>query len=133
MFGGLSSAWTDSGTTVHPSGIILTNCHVAIPHAMGMPAPSVDRLAIAITQRSDELPAHTCYAESAAQAPELDLAILRFASGLDGRLVSGPDLPFVPPGDPDTLEWGGSMSIFGYPGIGGSGLLPETADRGRRS
>jgi len=53
----MAPAWTGSGTMVHPSGIILTNCHVANPRAMGMPAPPADALAVAITQRSDEPPA----------------------------------------------------------------------------
>jgi hypothetical protein len=31
FLGGMSSAWTGSGTIIDPSGIILTNCHVASP------------------------------------------------------------------------------------------------------
>ena len=29
FLGGMRSAWTGSGTIVHPQGLILTNCHVA--------------------------------------------------------------------------------------------------------
>ena len=53
FLGGMKSAWTGSGTIVHPQGIVLTNCHVANPRAMGMSSPPADRLGIAITQRSD--------------------------------------------------------------------------------
>ena len=38
FMGGMSSAWTGSGTIVDPRGIIRTNCHVANPRAMGMSA-----------------------------------------------------------------------------------------------
>ncbi|MGD1994620.1 MAG: serine protease [Anaerolineae bacterium] len=119
FLGNLSPAWTGSGTVVHPSGIVLTNCHVVNPRAMGMPAPPADRLAIAVTQRSDEPPALTYFAEIVAQAPKLDLAVLRIVAGLDGRPISKLNLPAVPVGDSDTLELGDTVNIFGYPGIGG--------------
>ena len=79
FLGNLSPAWTGSGTIVDPSGLILTNCHVVNPRAMGMPAPPADRLAVAITQRSDEPPALTYFAEIVVQSPALDLAVLRMA------------------------------------------------------
>ena len=119
FLGNLSPAWTGSGTVVDPSGIVLTNCHVANPRAMGMPAPPADRLAIAITQRSDEPPAVTYFADIVVQSPELDLAVLRIVAGLDGKPVRGLDLPFISVGDSDTLELGDVLAIFGYPGIGG--------------
>ena len=40
--GNYAPAWTGSGTIVHPQGVILTNCHVANPQAMGMAAPPAD-------------------------------------------------------------------------------------------
>ena len=40
LFGGMSSAWTGSGTLVDPSGIILTNCHVASPRRHGDVRPA---------------------------------------------------------------------------------------------
>ncbi|MEM7131473.1 MAG: serine protease [Chloroflexota bacterium] len=119
FMGNLSSAWTGSGTIVHPQGVILTNCHVANPRAMGMPSPPADKLAIAITERSDEPPVLTYIAEIVVQSPEMDLAVLRIASRMDGKSVHRLNLPAVPIGDSDSLELGDVMSIFGYPGIGG--------------
>lgn len=119
FMGQMAPAWTGSGTIVDPSGLILTNCHVANPRALGMSAPAADVLAVAITQRSDEPPAITYVAQVAAQAPELDLAVLRIVAGSDGKPVKNLNLPYVPLGDSDTLELGDVLSIFGYPGIGG--------------
>lgn len=119
LMGNLTSAWTGSGTIVHPSGIIVTNCHVANPRALGMSAPAIDRLAIAITQRSDEPPAITYFAKVIAQLPQLDLAVLQVVAGLDGRAVGELNLPYVVLGDSDKLQLGDPLRIFGYPGIGG--------------
>ena len=119
FLGNLSPVWTGSGTLVHSSGLILTNCHVANPRAMGMSAPAADMLGIAITQRSDEAPALTYIAQVAVQAPEIDLAVLRIVSGLDGRAVKNLALPALELGDSDVLELGDQICIFGYPGIGG--------------
>ncbi|MBC7261464.1 MAG: trypsin-like peptidase domain-containing protein, partial [Chloroflexi bacterium] len=119
FLGGLSPAWTGSGTIVHPSGIVLTNCHVANPRAMGMSAPPADRLGIAITERSDQPPVLTYFAQVIVQSPELDLALLKIVAGADGRPVSNLNLPYVPLGDSDSLELGDTIAILGYPGIGG--------------
>ncbi len=119
FMGGMSSAWTGSGTVVHPQGVILTNCHVANPRAMGMPSPPADKLAIAVTERSDEPPVLTYVADIVAQSPEMDLAVLRIVGRVDGKSISRLNLPTVPIGDSDALELGDAMSIFGYPGIGG--------------
>ncbi|OQB28409.1 MAG: putative serine protease HtrA [Chloroflexi bacterium ADurb.Bin180] len=119
FLGGMSPAWTGSGTIVHPSGLILTNCHVANPRAMGMSAPPADRLGIALTERSDQPPVLSYFAQVVAQSPEIDLAVLRIVAGVDGRQVSNLNLPYVPLGDSDDLELGDVLAILGYPGIGG--------------
>lgn len=119
FLGNLSSAWTGSGTVVDPRGIILTNCHVANPRAMGMPAPPADKLAVAITERSDEPPVLTYIAEIVQQSPQMDLAVLQIVSHIDGKSVSNLNLPSLSIGDSDALELGDILSIFGYPGIGG--------------
>lgn len=119
FMGGLTSAWTGSGTIVHPQGIILTNCHVANPRAMGMSSPPADRLGISITDRSDKPPALSYFAEVVAYDPELDLAVMRIVSDVKGRRVRNLDLPHVPLGDSESLDLGDRISIFGYPGIGG--------------
>lgn len=119
LFGNMQTLWTGSGTIVDPSGIILTNCHVANPRALGMPSPDADALGIAILTRSDEPPALTYLAEIAALSPELDLAVLRIKSDTGGRPVGRLNLPFIELGDSDQLDLADALAIFGFPGIGG--------------
>ncbi len=120
MFGNYQPAWTGSGSVVDARGLVLTNCHVAYPQAMGMPAPEANVLGIAITQRSDQPPALTYLAEIASYSPELDLAVLRIVAQVDGTRVTNLNLPALPIGNSDALELGDTVSIFGYPGIGGA-------------
>jgi serine protease Do len=61
----------------------------------------------------------TYFAEIVAQAPEVDLAVLRIVSRVDGKRLSKLSLPHVAIGDSDALELGDTLAIFGYPGIGG--------------
>ena len=119
FMGGMSPAWTGSGTIVHPQGIILTNCHVAAPRKMGMSSPPADRMGISFTESPDEPPALTYFAEVIAVNPQLDLAVMRIVSDVKGRRVGKLNLPSVPIGDSDHLGLGDKISIFGYPGIGG--------------
>ena len=119
FMGGMTSAWTGSGTIVHPQGIILTNCHVANPRAMGMSSPPADRLGISITEASDRAPALSYFAQVVAYNADLDLAVMRITHDVKGRPIKRLKLPCVSLGDSDKIELGDKISIFGYPGIGG--------------
>ena len=119
FMGGMTSAWTGSGTIVHPQGIILTNCHVAKPRAMGMSSPPADRLGISITEASDHAPALSYFAQVVAYNADLDLAVIRITHDVKGRPIKRLQLPCVTVGDSDDMELGDKISIFGYPGIGG--------------
>jgi len=120
--GGMSSAWTGSGTIVHPQGVILTNCHVANPRAMGMSSPPADRLGISITEKSDRAPALSYFAECVCYDTDLDLAVVRIVADVKGRRIGKLNLPSVALGDSDDLDLGDRISIFGYPGIGGDNV-----------
>jgi hypothetical protein len=76
-------------------------------------------LGIAVTERADDPPALSYFAEVAAFDPDLDLAVLRIVADVRGRRVGDLALPALPLGDSDSLELGDRISIFGYPGIGG--------------
>lgn len=143
FLGNLSSAWTGSATCVDPRGYFLTNCHVANPRAMGMPSPQANALGIAVMERSDEPPVLTYYADVVAQSPELDLAVMKVKSRIDGKSIRGLKLPYLPIGDSDVIELGDFLSIFGFPGIGGdtitftsgnvAGFTKERQVRARRA
>ncbi len=120
--GDLTPLWWGSGTIIDPQGLILTNCHVVLPVAMGYPKDyQYDVLVVALTISSDEPARPTYLAEVAAYDPFLDLAVIRVTHDLDGSPVDPEnlDLPYTELGDSDTLEVGDTLNIFGYPGIGG--------------
>jgi len=121
--------WAGSGTIVSPDGLILTNCHVAMPSAMwGAPEFEYEHLVVALTLRSDEPPQPTYLAEVVQYNPYLDLAVVRVSRGLDGKPVDPAtlNLPTTPLGDSDTLEIGDALYIFGYPSIGGETITLTT-------
>jgi S1-C subfamily serine protease len=110
---GFSSVWSGSGSIVSEDGLILTNAHVV--EGVG---EVVDALGVSITQETDVPPELTYLAEVLAIDYDLDLAVLRVATDLDGNPVSV-TLPWVEIGDSDQVEIGDRLRILGYPGIGG--------------
>ncbi len=116
---GYSQRWWGSGTIITKDGLILTNCHVAYPEAMG--GPSYDVLVVYLTIRSDQPPQPTYIAEVAQYDPNLDLAVIRVTKTLAGDPVDPEtlNLPTVPIGDSDDTEIGDKLYIFGYPVTGG--------------
>src|SRR4030067_1343430 len=105
--------WSGSGSVIDPSGIILTNQHVVDRSLYDFEA-----VGIAVTNSSDQPPSPAYLAEIVAQDPQLDLAVIRVVSDLEGIAVSI-RLPHVEVGDSDAIEIGDRLRILGYPGIGG--------------
>src|SRR5690606_24365001 len=105
-----------SGTLVSPDGLILTHA----PNAQESLRCRADAFVAALTVNADEPPVPTYYAEIVVADAGLDLAVLRIARHLDGRLVLQNEiiLPFVELGDSDALAIGDRVTIVGYPGIG---------------
>jgi len=123
--GVIVAKWGGSGTIMSEDGLILTNCHVAFPQAMrNDPGLEYDALVIGITTRSDEPPRYAYLAEVVQYDATLDLAVIQITHTFDGTPVVAAELnlPTVPVGDSDEMEIGDSLSIFGYPGIGGDTL-----------
>jgi serine protease Do len=120
-----------SGTILTPDGLILTNCHVADPLAMGMsPDIAPDALLIDMIATEDKPPVSTYIAKVVTEDPTLDLATIQIVSNLDGSKVnlSSLNLPTVPVGDSDQVKFGDPLFIFGYPGIGGDTITYVTGD-----
>lgn len=115
--GNLDAAWSSSGTLVHPQGYILTSYQVTDPRRVGAKALPAGSLAIASCRQADQPPVLTFEAEVAAQAPELNLALLRITRRLDGKKLPK-SFPCLPLGQAEILEAGAAVAVLGYPGIG---------------
>ncbi|MGD8455510.1 MAG: serine protease [Anaerolineales bacterium] len=113
----LEIGWTGSGSIITPDGFILTNAHVVLPDKYF----PVDALGVSITEREDQAPVLTYYAEVVQAEESLDIAVIRITRDIDGNPVdpANLDLPYVAMGDADELHLGDSITILGYPGIGG--------------
>ncbi len=129
--GMLVPLWGGSGTILAPDGLILTNCHVALPKAMwDDPEFDYDLLVVALTIRSDEPPRPAYLAEVVQYDPDLDLAVIQVSRLLDGSPVDREqlNLPALPQGNSDDLDLGDRLYIFGYPGIGGETITFTSGD-----
>lgn len=115
--GTLKEGWTGSGTFISSEGLILTNAHVVLSDKNY----KVDMLTIAPTTSEDEKPQPTYIARVIQADANLDLAILKIVSDLNGNPVNSAELnfPSVVLGDSDKLTLGDKLTILGYPGIGG--------------
>ncbi|MFQ5613728.1 MAG: trypsin-like peptidase domain-containing protein [Anaerolineae bacterium] len=131
--------WNGSGSIVTADGYILTNAHVVLPDKNY----DVDGLMVSLTLDSDQPPTPAYLAEIVVVDPDLDLAVIRVTSDLEGNPVdyAALDLPVVRLGDSDDLELGTPLRILGYPGIGGetitltsgevAGFVSEPGVKGR--
>ncbi len=140
MEGEIEEGWSGSGTLLTPDGLILTNAHVALSDKYY----HVEALKIALTTSQDRPPQPHYYAEVLQADEDLDIAVLRITTDLEGNPVdlASLDLPYVPLGNSDELNLGDPITILGYPGIGGetitltrgevSGFTAETG-RGNRA
>ncbi|RME89691.1 MAG: serine protease, partial [Anaerolineae bacterium] len=115
--GTLIEGWSGSGTIISPDGLILTNAHVVLSDKYY----HVEKLVVALTEAEDQPPRPTYYAEVMQADPNLDIAVIRITSDLDGNPVdrASLNLPFARLGDADELRLGDPLIILGYPGIGG--------------
>ncbi len=115
--GNLEEGWSGSGTILTPDGLILTNAHVALSDKYY----HVEGLKIAMTTSQDKPPEPRYYAEVLQADADLDIAVLRITTDLDGNPVDTASLhlPYVPLGNSDELNLGDPITILGYPGIGG--------------
>jgi S1-C subfamily serine protease len=109
--------WTGSGTVISPEGLILTNAHVVLPDRYF----TVDALVVAFTTREDQEPEALYFAEVIQADASLDIAVIQILRDLDENLIDPADLnlPYVPLGNADHLRLGDTVTILGYPGIGG--------------
>ncbi len=109
--------WTGSGTILTVDGLILTNAHVVLSDRFY----TVKDLIISMTLTQDEPPVPTYLASILQVDADLDIAVIKIRSDMDGKAINtaGLNLPAVPLGNSDSLQLGDAITIIGYPGIGG--------------
>lgn len=124
----LRNVWVGSGTVVTPDGLILTNAHLVDP---GQQAKA-DTFVIAMTIDPAEPPVEMFFAEPVLVDKKLDLAILKITTDLKFKEVDWKKviLPVVRLGDSDKLHLGDTLTILGYPGIGGETITLTTGNVG---
>lgn len=124
----LRNVWVGSGTVVTPDGLILTNAHLVDP---GQQAKA-DTFVIAMTIDPAEPPVEMFFAEPVLVDKKLDLAILKITTDLKFKEVDWKKviLPVVQLGDSDKLHLGDTLTILGYPGIGGETITLTTGNVG---
>jgi len=117
MDGEITEGWTGSGTIISQDGLILTNAHVVLSDRYY----KVADLIVAITVAQDEPPVNMFYADVLQADANLDLAVIKIRSNINGGPSNFADLdiPPVPLGDSQSLGLGDELIIIGYPGIGG--------------
>ena len=127
-----STCWTGSGTVIDPSGIILTNGHVAINSDT-----QDDPLWVLVNRTVDarSLPQPAYFARAVLYSPTsesnfpisfdtvfLDLAVIVPALALDGRPIQPGEITMrpVPMAEEGAVTIGDELRNIGYPGIGGA-------------
>jgi len=117
MEGELFEGWTGSGTIISNDGLILTNAHVILSDRYY----EVVDLVVAVTTAQDRPPQQMFFADVIQADANLDLAVIKVRSDLNGGPPNFADLAIepVPLGDSNELQLGDEIVIIGYPGIGG--------------
>ncbi|MGB4594622.1 MAG: serine protease [Anaerolineaceae bacterium] len=115
--GELQIGWTGSGSLISADGLTLTNAHVVLSDRFY----TVEDLIISLTLQDDSPPIDTYYASIVQVDEALDLALIKPRTDMQGNPIeyNTMNLPFVGLGDSESLSLGDSITILGYPGIGG--------------
>lgn len=116
----LTDAGNGSGTLISPDGWVLTNHHV-VESDSGLPV-GAGQLVVSLCLDPKQPPAELFRGSVVMADPELDLALVKIETGLYGQpLPAGYVFPYLELGNPEAVLIGDSVSILGYPGVGGLG------------
>lgn len=109
--------WTGSGTIISKDGLILTNAHVVLAPRLY----ELQYLIISLTVAQDQPPKDSYIASIVQADANMDIALIKPSSDLNGNAInySALTLPFVPIGNSNALQLGDTITVLGYPGIGG--------------
>jgi S1-C subfamily serine protease len=105
-----------SGTLISPTGLILTNAHLAL----SLGPCRADKIIVALPVRPGEPPVPTYLAEVVQTDIIHNLAVLQVTAGLDGSLIEIEtlNLPFVELGAAPSFSPGSPLTFVGHPDIG---------------
>lgn len=117
--GGDEESW-GSGSIISAEGYILTNLHVIGDETTGELYNRRGLIAVGINSSQDQPPQIAYQAELVKADTDLDLALLRVSALANGDPLPGPlNLTAVPVGDSDIVQIGDTLSVLGFPGLGG--------------
>lgn len=128
-----------SGTLVSPTGLILTNAHVAEPQApgaavaVGLPASRLDAnppfLTVELTTGPSSPVVARYRARPVAVDGYLDLAVVQIYATDGGQPVSPGSLhlPYLTFGNVGALQLAQTVTVLGFPGVAGSDSITVTS------
>ncbi len=107
-----------SGTILTADGAVLTNHHVVWNEQKKKP---YDVVIVGVTDKFDEKPVYRCmtYPKNGVLKEEIDLALVKCETDMDGKPWKGNDWPAANIGSSEDLVPGDDVVVIGYPGIGG--------------
>lgn len=106
-----------SGTLISADGLIITNAHSVLPSRQC----DGDQIIVSLNVDLSEQPIPKYRAEVFSADEGLDIAVLRIARELDGRLIAAgelPILPFVDVGSSSEVSIDDNLILAGYPDFG---------------
>jgi putative serine protease PepD len=126
-----------SGTVISPTGLILTNSHVAQPRAPGLAVslgqPLTDSTPSYLTVEMTTGPSSSVVARYRARTVAvdgyLDLAVVQIYATLSGKPVSPGSLhlPYLTLGNEAALQLDQNVTTLGFPGMSGSDSITVTS------
>lgn len=127
----LRPVWGGSATIVTPDGLLLTNAHL-----IDNDPTAFEKVLFVVSLTLDPAkpPVETYFAEPVTGMVdfEADLAILKITTDMKYNEIdpSTLNLPVVPLGDSDQINLGDTLTILGYPGIGGDTITLTSGNVG---